>query len=60
MSTARAVCDGFDLATEYGVLHFDHEPTGAEVATIIAALTAPAAPAPTIEVVAEDGTVCDA
>lgn len=56
----RAVCDGFDVATPVGVLHFASEPSPAEVEAAVAALSAPSPEIePTIVVVAEDGTVCD-
>ncbi len=53
MPTARAVCDGFDIPTAHGVLHFDHEPTEAEVEAAIERLAEPVAER--IEVIAEDG-----
>jgi len=53
MPTARTVCDGYDIATEHGVLHFDHEPT--EVAAAIESLAAPEPER--VEVIAEDGAV---
>ncbi len=53
MTTARAVCDGCDIATGLGVLHFAHEPTEAEVAAAIERLAEPVAEH--IEVIAEDG-----
>jgi len=52
---SRPVCDGYDIATEHGVLHFDHEPTEAEVAAAIESLAAPEPER--VEVIAEDGAV---
>lgn len=41
MTIARARTDGYDVVTDVGVLHFDHEPEDSEVAALVAALSAP-------------------
>lgn len=49
----RPTCDGFDVRTPVGVLHFVDEPTEADVAAAIERLTEPVTER--IEVIAEDG-----
>jgi len=36
---SRAVCDGYDVDTGYGVLHFTYEPSEADVAVVIKRLS---------------------
>jgi hypothetical protein len=50
----RAVCDGYDVHTEHGVLHFDHAASDEEIEAALSSLEA--AP-PTESVEAEDGVV---
>lgn len=53
MTIARARTDGYDVATDVGVLHFDHEPEDSEVVALVAALSAP--PEEPVNVEAEEG-----
>lgn len=57
MTDIRPVCDGFDVSTPVGVLHFASEPTADDVAALVASLSAPAAVEPSVSVIAEDGEV---
>jgi hypothetical protein len=51
---SRAVCDGYDVNTEHGVLHFTYEPSEADVAAVIERLSQQ--PEPEL-IEAEDGVV---
>jgi hypothetical protein len=51
---SRAVCDGYDVNTEHGVLHFTYEPSEADVADVIKRLSQQ--PEPEL-IEAEDGVV---
>lgn len=55
MYDIRPVCDGFDVPTEAGVLHFGDEPSQESVAALVVSLTAPVVPSVSVE--AEDGEV---
>jgi len=52
----RNVCDGFDVSTEIGVLHFPYEPTEEDVARVVESITAAQVVVPA-DVEAEDGTL---
>jgi len=52
----RRVCDGWDVTTEVGVLHFTSEPSEADVARVVESITAAQVVVPA-DVEAEDGTL---
>jgi hypothetical protein len=61
VSITQKVCDGYDVDTENGIIHFTTEPTPADIDMAIATRIAmeEAILQLSVDIIAEDGTVLD-